>query len=202
MCAAGLASANPGTESAGLRRQWPPRPAAEGPSAIFQREQGYPATSGAPACTASDPSSAHAQRSSLPEGGVAGETLSLRLRAVLVGRQGTGFLGRRLAGPGHSSRLTAASRRVPESSAGVWGGKSPGAATGLSSAYCGRRGGAARPRLAGRPHRRPGPERTGPREPRCRRLSPPPPRSHGCPGVRFRCLFFDASEEMTLTFNS
>lgn len=99
-------------------------------------------------------------------------------------------LGRRRAAPGvvtgslftpHCGVATS-----PRELGGVWGGKRPGAAAGLSSASCGRRGGVAagspgsdgraltssgtrRPPWAlcsrdTRPHRMPGPGCTGPRE--------------------------------------
>lgn len=104
----------------------PLRPAAErtwdrvGPQDP-SREQSRSATSGAPVCTGSDPSSEHAQRPSLPEGAWQREAFSAPapFSARSAGDElWVGVALSRVLWPGYSSRLTAASRRVPESSAG------------------------------------------------------------------------------------
>lgn len=116
----------------GAPRQWSRgesrllRPAAERPwdrvrSQDPSGEQSCSATSGAPVYTGSDPSSAHAQRPSLPEGAWQREAFSAPapFSARSAGEElWVGVALSRVSWPGCSSRLTAASRRVPESSAG------------------------------------------------------------------------------------
>lgn len=128
------------------------RPAAERPwdrveSPDSRGEQSCSATSGAPTCTGSDPSSAHAQRPSLPEGAWQREAFSAPapFSARSAGDElWVGVALSRVLWSGCTSRLTAASRRVPKSSAGCGEVRAPEPPRASAQRPAG--GGAGRPR--------------------------------------------------------